>query len=89
MNSVTRRSTWALRAPPGCGTPLINAFGGLRRNAAFAYLDPARSRPNLTIVGEAHADRLNVRAGRVDGVDIDVDGERVTLSGPASAWRRG
>ncbi|MET7847435.1 GMC oxidoreductase [Streptomyces avermitilis] len=64
---------------PGYGTPLINAFGGLRRNAAFAYLDPARSRPNLTIVGGAHADRLKVRSGRVDGVDIDVDGGRVTL----------
>ncbi|MET8946691.1 GMC oxidoreductase [Streptomyces sp. NPDC004542] len=65
---------------PGYGRPLLNSAGGLRRNAAFAYLDPAtRSRPNLTILADALVDRLSVRAGRVSGVHAVLDGERVTL----------
>ena len=37
-------------------TPL-NAVDGVRWNAAFAYLDPARERPNLTIRAETLVDR--------------------------------
>ncbi|GGW63371.1 putative glucose-methanol-choline oxidoreductase [Streptomyces lucensis JCM 4490] len=66
---------------PGYGRPLINAVDGLRFNAAFAYLDPAtRSRPNLTILGGALVDRLDVRAGRVHGARVVLDGERTTLT---------
>ncbi|MFJ4694328.1 GMC family oxidoreductase [Streptomyces sp. NPDC088766] len=65
---------------PGYGTPLINSFGGLRWNAAFAYLDPARGRPNLTILDRALVDRMDVVDGRVRGVRIDRDGERIVLS---------
>jgi choline dehydrogenase len=64
---------------PGYGSPLLNAVDGLRWNAAFGYLDTARSRPNLTILSGATVDRLTVRDGRVHGVDIDVDGRRETL----------
>ncbi|MFF5537219.1 GMC family oxidoreductase [Streptomyces cinerochromogenes] len=65
---------------PGYGRPLLNADAGVRRNAAFAYLDPPiRSRPNLTVLGNALVDRLSVRAGRVSGVHIVVGGAPVTL----------
>jgi choline dehydrogenase len=65
---------------PGYGRPLLNAADGVRRNAAFAYLDPVtRSRPNLTILGNALVDRLSVRAGRVSGVRVVLDGAPVTL----------
>lgn len=64
---------------PGFGTPLINALDGLRWNAAFAYLEPARARPNLTILGDTMADRLSVRDGRVRGVEVVVAGKRGTL----------
>ncbi len=64
---------------PGYGTPLLNAVDGLRRNAAFGYLDEARPRPNLTILADATVDRLDVRAGRVRGVEIVVDDRRETL----------
>ena len=64
---------------PGYGTPLLNAFDGVRHNAAFAYLDAARSRPNLTILADAAVDRLDVRDGRVRGVCVDLDGRRETL----------
>lgn len=36
----------------------VNAVGDVRWNAAFAYLDPARSRPNLTILADTMADRV-------------------------------
>jgi choline dehydrogenase len=42
-----------------------NIAGGVRWNTAFAYLDPVRDRPNLTIVGNAICDRLEVASGRV------------------------
>ncbi|MDX3536035.1 GMC family oxidoreductase [Streptomyces sp. MB09-01] len=64
----------------GCGTPLINALDGLRWNAAFAYLEHARSRPNLTILGNTTADLLTVRHGRVRAVQVVVDGRRETLA---------
>jgi choline dehydrogenase len=38
-------------------TPL-NALDGVRWNTAFAYLDPARGRPNLTILAETLVDRV-------------------------------
>ena len=37
----------------------INAVGPVRWNAAFAYLDPARERPNLTILADTLADRID------------------------------
>ncbi|WP_327687138.1 GMC family oxidoreductase [Streptomyces sp. NBC_00467] len=71
----------AMAAPgrPGFGTPLINAVDGVRWNAAFAYLDAARQRPNLTILSQTTVNRLDVRTGRVRGVELDVDGRRETV----------
>ncbi|MFD7705929.1 GMC family oxidoreductase [Streptomyces sp. NPDC059786] len=65
---------------PGYGTPLLNAVDGLRWNAAFGYLDPARSRPNLTLLGDTAVHRLDVRGGRVHGVRAERDGARLTLT---------
>ncbi len=66
---------------PGYGTPLLNAHDGLRRNAALAYLGVGtRSRPNLTVLGDATAERLVLRRGRVTGAEVVVAGERRTLT---------
>ena len=54
----------------------VNIVDGIRFNAAFGYLDPVRSRPNLTVVGDALCDRLLIEDGRVVGV-IAVIGGRV------------
>jgi choline dehydrogenase len=43
----------------------LNAVGAVRWNAAFAYLDPARERSNLTIFDRAVVDRLRFRGDRV------------------------
>ncbi len=43
----------------------VNAVGGVRWNLAFSYLDPARSRPNLTILADTLVDRVERESGRV------------------------
>ena len=45
----------------------VNIVDGIRWNAAFAYLDPVRTRPNLTIRGQCSVDRLLIDHGRVTG----------------------
>src|SRR5829696_6331730 len=52
----------------GFGCPPVNAVGDLRWNAAFGYLNPARSRPNLQVWSRATANRFVIRAGVVRGV---------------------
>lgn len=60
----------------------LSAHGGKRWNASFAYLDPARGRPNLTVIGDATVDRLldggGVRA-IVDGTVVEVHAAAVVL----------
>src|SRR6266511_814733 len=46
----------------------LNAVGPVRWNSAFAYLDPARRRPNLTIVADTLADRVLLERDRAKGV---------------------
>ncbi|HEU5434560.1 MAG TPA: GMC family oxidoreductase, partial [Thermomicrobiales bacterium] len=62
----------------GMAASPVNIVDGIRWNTAFAYLDPVRDRPNLTIVGDAPVDRLIVDGDRVTGVVAWIDGE----------WRR-
>ena len=51
-------------ATDACAHP-VNAVGAVRWNLAFSYLDPARSRPNLTIRPETLVDRVEPDGGRV------------------------
>jgi choline dehydrogenase len=60
----------------------VNTVGTTRWNAALAYLDPARSRPNLTVIGDAAADRVLVDGGRVRGLRISEAGAPRELSAP-------
>ena len=45
----------------------VNVVDGVRWNAAFAYLDEARERPNLTILGDALVDRVLLEGDRAIG----------------------
>ena len=45
----------------------VNAVGSVRWNAAFAYLDPARDRPNLTILADTLVDRVLLDGDRAIG----------------------
>ncbi len=57
-------------AEVGVGWVPLNAVGHVRWNAAFAYLDPVRDRPNLRVVADAPAVRLLVRSERAVGVEV-------------------
>ena len=58
----------------------VNAVGDVRWNAAFAYLDPARERPNLTIMPGALVDRLRFEGERAAGTVVRVDGDELEIS---------
>lgn len=62
----------------GVGPYAINSRQGLRISTNDAYLEPARGRANLTIVGQALVDTLQVEGNRlhVNGVHVRLGGER-------------
>lgn len=67
-------------ATEGVGWVPLNAVGHTRWNAAFAYLDPARTRKNLRVVADAPAVRLLVRGERAVGVEILHAGRTETVT---------
>ena len=68
------------QATEGAAAIKVNAVGAVRWNAAFAYLDPARGRPNLTIMADTLVDRLHLEGSRVVGVFVRVDGQQVEVA---------
>jgi choline dehydrogenase len=68
------------RATGGAAPIKVNAVGAVRWNAAFAYLDPARGRPNLSIMADTLVDRLHLEGSRVAGVLVRVDGRVVEVA---------
>jgi choline dehydrogenase len=67
-------------AREGAGWVPLNAVGHTRWNAAFAYLDPVRGRPNLRVVADALAVRLPLRGERAAGVEIVRAGRAETVA---------
>ena len=66
-------------AVEGYGATTRNHRAGRRVHAAEAYLDPVRSRPNLTIIDQALVERLEWREGRVTGLRYRRTGEDRTI----------
>jgi choline dehydrogenase len=62
--------------PVGRATLPSNVVEGTRWNAAFAYLDDARGRPNLSILADTTVDRLALDGKRATGV-VTAAGERI------------
>ncbi|MBK4348554.1 GMC family oxidoreductase N-terminal domain-containing protein [Lacisediminihabitans changchengi] len=60
---------------PGYGPIPMNAANGIRLNTGIAYLNPARSRPNLTVQGESYVRRVVFDGGRAVGVEVSCRGE--------------
>ena len=60
----------------GVGPVPVNTVGGQRMSAALTYLQPARPRPNLRVLPDAHADRVLIEGGRAAGVRL-ADGRTV------------
>jgi choline dehydrogenase len=56
----------------------VNIVDGVRWHSGFAYVDPARSRPNLTILADTLVDRVLLRDGHATGAlaggrELDAD----------------
>ena len=64
-----------IAAGEGIGPMPVNVVDGHRYNAAFAFLDAVRDRPNLTICGDTPVERLEIRDGRAVGAWLLRDGE--------------
>ncbi|HEY0423547.1 MAG TPA: GMC family oxidoreductase N-terminal domain-containing protein [Rhodopila sp.] len=66
----------------GCGYYQTTTSNRRRWTTAKAYLDPARSRANLTIRTGAHATRVLIADGRASGVEyVCTEGRCVALAG--------
>jgi choline dehydrogenase len=66
--------------------PVNMTRDGVRWTAAFAYLDPARDRPNLTIFGDTLVDRVVLDGARATGVETSagrIDAGTVVLAASA------
>lgn len=54
---------------PGVGAVPSNIVDGVRVNTGLAYIDPARSRPNLRVLGDTRALRIVFDGSRAIGVE--------------------
>lgn len=59
-----------LDEPVGMAPSPANIHEGIRWNGAFAFLDPIRGQPNLTVIGDALVDRLLFNGDQVSGVRV-------------------
>lgn len=74
----------------GAALVASNSCGATRVNAAFAYLEPARPRPNLTLLADTLADRVLIRSGSATGAVVQgpdgvrqLEADRVVLAAGA------
>jgi choline dehydrogenase len=63
----------------GLGPMPVNAVGTTRWNAAFAYLDAARARPNLMILDETLVDRVDLDGDRAAGATVRRQGSETQI----------
>jgi choline dehydrogenase len=54
----------------GMSTSPANIHNGLRWNTAIAYLDPVRTRGQLTVIGDTLVNKLRLSQGRVVAVEV-------------------
>ena len=64
----------------GAAMAPVNIRDGIRWSTPFAYLDPVRGRGDLTVVGDAVVDRINLDRSRAVSVEAAREGERVTVA---------
>lgn len=63
----------------GAGIAPVNIYNGTRWNTAFAYLDPVRGGPHLTILCDTFVNTINLTSGRATSVDIVRDDVTATI----------
>ncbi len=67
----------------GVGLYHVTQDRGVRCDAARAYLDPVRSRANLTLMADAHATRIVFEGLRATGVEVIEGGSKRQLTARA------
>jgi choline dehydrogenase len=72
-----------LEAGDGAIVHSVNAVGAVRWSTAFAYLDPARERRNLTIRADTLVDRIDPEAGTVTTDRGELAAELIVLAAGA------
>ena len=79
-----------LEAGVGIGPMTANIVDGTRWNSSFAFIDPVRHKPNLTVIGDVLVDRVVLERSVLHGVHIQRHGQahfircqRVILAGGA------
>lgn len=68
-----------LSIPEGAAYIPVNASGSARWNTAFAYLDGARTRENLTVMGDGLVDRVLLDGRRARGAVVLLESGPVEL----------
>jgi choline dehydrogenase len=63
-----------------CASP-YNIKDGKRQSTTIAYLNPARNRPNLTIIAEAAVHSLQLAGNKAEGVRYEKNGQMHTVLG--------
>jgi choline dehydrogenase len=63
-----------------CSSP-YNIKDGKRQSTTIAYLNPARNRPNLTIIAEAAVHSLQLAGKKAEGVRYEKNGQMHTVLG--------
>jgi choline dehydrogenase len=79
-------AAFADAAPGDATVEPLNAVGNVRWNAAFAYVDPARGRPNLTIASDTLVERVLHDDGHATGLTTsrgDLHADEVILAAGA------
>lgn len=64
----------------GCGYYQATVRDGERCSAASAYIDPIRSRPNLSLIPNALVTRIVFASGRARGIEYIADGRRSEIA---------
>ncbi len=65
----------------GAGALTVNNINGVRMNTAVTYLQPALSRPNLTVRSGVLVQRIVFNANRACGIEGSIDGRQMTAHG--------
>jgi choline dehydrogenase len=67
--------------PYGVCLAPYNVRNGKRQSTVVAYLDPARARPNLTVIADAQVSSLRLAGLKAEGVRYEKDGKIQTALG--------
>jgi choline dehydrogenase len=76
---ITRNPDFNGRDQAGCGYYQFTEHTGRRWSTATAYIEPVRSRGNLTVLTHTHAQRVRFEGTRVTGLEVSQKGALSTI----------